>query len=141
MFPQLFLNNPDDAVRRGITSASEALLLPVEFSRKVGPVDVDYEIGYQFVHKGPNGWLTGLVVGHEFTPKFEMDTEFYSQGTFHPSANEPTLGLGGRYKIRNPIIALFMAGRSLESARSNQSYFVGYFGVQFLLSLRSHKSD
>jgi hypothetical protein len=25
MFPQLFLNNPDDAVRRGITSASDTL--------------------------------------------------------------------------------------------------------------------
>jgi hypothetical protein len=67
VFPQLFVNNPNDAVRRGITPPSEAFLLPVEFSRKFGPtLDVDYEIGYQFVHKGRDGWLTGLVVGHEF---------------------------------------------------------------------------
>jgi hypothetical protein len=141
VFPQLFLNNPNDAVRRGITPASNVFLLPFEFSKKFGPVDVDYEIGYQFVHKGPDGWLTGLVVGHEFTPRFEMDTELYSQGSFHSSDNEPTIGLGARYKIRNPIILLLMAGRSLEPARSNQSYFVGYFGVQFLLSSKLHKSD
>ena len=34
IFPQLFLNNPNDAVRRGITPASQAFLLPFEFSRK-----------------------------------------------------------------------------------------------------------
>jgi hypothetical protein len=141
VFPQLFLNNPNDAVRRGITPASEAFLLPFEFTKKFGPVDVDYEIGYQFVHKGPDGWLTGLVVGHDFTPKLEGDVEFYSQGTFHPSESQPTLDFGARYKIRPSVILLVMAGRSLEATRSNQSYFLGYFGVQFLLSSKPHKSE
>lgn len=141
MFPQLFLNNPNDGVRRGITSASEAFLLPLEFTKKIGPVDVDYEIGYQFGHKGPNGWLTGLVVGHDFTPKLEGDVELYNTGTFHPSENQPTIDIGGRYKLHNPIILLFMAGRGLEPARSNQPYFVGYFGVQLLLPRKSYPAD
>jgi hypothetical protein len=141
VFPQLFLNNPNGSVRRGIVPASDAFLLPFEFSRKVGPVNVDYEIGYQFVHKGPNGWLTGVVVGHDFTPKLEMDLELYSQGAFHPSDTEPTVDLGARYKIRDPLILLLMAGRSLEPTRNNQSYFLGYFGIQVLLSSKSHKSD
>jgi len=141
VFPQLFLNNPNDAVRRGITPASQAFLLPFEFSKKIGPVDVDYEIGYQFVHKGPDSWLTGLVVGHDLTPKLEMDMEFYYQGTFHPSESQPTLDFGARYKIHSPVIVLLMAGRSLEPARSNQSYFVGYFGLQFLLPPKSYNRD
>jgi hypothetical protein len=85
---------------------------------------VNYEIGYQGVHKGPDGWLTGLVIGHDFTPKLEGDVEFYNQGTFHPSENQPTIDFGGRYKIHSSVIFLFMAGRSLEPARSNQSSFV-----------------
>ena len=141
VFPRLFLNNPNDAVHRGITPPSEAFLLPVEFTRKFGPVDVDYEIGYQFVHKGRDGWVTGLVVGHEFTPKLEGDMEFYNQGTFRISENQPTIDFGARYKIRPQLILLLMAGRSLEPTRSNQSYFLGYFGVQFLLSSKSHKSE
>ena len=141
VFPQLFLNNPNDAVRRGITLPSDTFLLPFEFSKKFGPIDVDYEIGYQFVHKGPDGWLTGLVLGHEFTPKFEMDMELYSQGTFHPSGSQPTIGFGARYKIHRPVILLLMAGRSLEPARPNQSYFVGYFGIQLLLPPKSYKAD
>jgi hypothetical protein len=140
-FPQLFLNNANDAVRRGITPASESFLLPVEFSKKFGPVDVNWEVGYQFVYKGADGWLGGLVIGHDFTSKLEMDVEFYSQGAFHPSSNQPTLELGARYKIHRPVILLLMAGRSLEPTSPNQSYFVGYFGIQLLLPPKSYKSD
>jgi len=140
-FPQGFVNNPDDAVRRRITPASQSFLLPVEFTRKVGPVDVDYEIGYNFVHNGPNGWLTGLIIGRDFTKKLELDMEFYDQGPFHLPDTQPTLDVGGRYKIHKPVILLFMAGRSLEPARSNQSYFLGYFGIQLLLPPRSYKLD
>jgi hypothetical protein len=140
-FPQVFVNNPNDAVRRGITPASQGFLLPFEFSKKFGPVGVDYEVGYQITHKGPNTWLMGLVLGHDFTSKFEMDAEFYNQGAFHPSAYQPTLGLGARYKIHKPVILLLMGGRSLEPAHPNQSYFVGYFGLQFLLPPKSYKSE
>lgn len=141
VFPQMFLNNPNDAVRRGITPATDSFLLPIEFSRKFGPIDVDYEIGYQAVHKGPDGWLTGLVLGHEFTKKFEVDMELYCQGTFHPSEYQPTIDFGGRYKLHSPVILLFMAGRSLEPARSNQTYFLGYFGLQFLLPPKSYNRE
>jgi len=141
MFPQVFVNNPGDAVRRGITPASQSFVLPFEFSRKFGPVDVNYEIGYQIVHKGADGWLTGLVVGHDFTSKLEGDMELYSQGAFHPSAYQPTIGLGARYKLHRPLILLMMAGRSLEPTHSNQSYFVGYFGIQILLPPKSYKSE
>jgi len=100
---------------------------------------VDYKLGYQFNHKGPNSWLTGLVLGHEFTNKLEADVEFYSPGTVHPFDAEPTLEVGARYKIHRPVILLLMSGRSLEPARPNQSYFVGYFGLQFLLPAKSYK--
>jgi Putative MetA-pathway of phenol degradation len=141
VFPQFFLNNPNDAVQRGITPPTNSFLLPFEFSKKFGPVDVDYELGYQAVHKGPDGWLMGLVVGHEFTPKFELDAEIYAQGTFHPSEYQPTIDFGARYKIHSPVILLVMAGRSFEPARSNQPYFVGYFGLQFLLPPKSYHRE
>jgi hypothetical protein len=141
VFPQLFLNNPNDAVRRGITPASESFLLPIEFSKKIGSVDVNFEMGYQFVHKGPDGGLLGLVVGRDLTNKLEMDAELYYQGTFHPSENQPSIDFGGRYKLHRPVILLFMAGRSLEATRSNQPYFLGYFGLQFLLPPKSYKAD
>ena len=141
IFPQLFLNNGNDAVKRRITPASETLELPFEFTKKIGPVDVDYEIGYDFVHKGPDGWITGLVVGRDFTHKLELDAEFYNTGTFHPTVNQPLLDVGGRYKLHSPLILLFMAGRALRASSANQAYFQGYFGVQFLLPPKSYPQD
>ena len=141
IFPQFFLNNPNNSVSRGITSPTQSFLMPVEIAKKFGPVDVDFEFGYQFVHKGPNGWITGLVVGHDFTPRLEMDLEYYTQGTINPTGVQPTLGVGARYKIHRPIILLLMAARSLEPAAPNQSYFQGYFGIQLLLPPKSYKED
>lgn len=127
IFPQLFVDNPSNAVRRGVTPAAESLLLPVEFSKLLGPVDVDFEAGYQLVRHAPS--------------PSEGDLKFYNQGPFHIADNQPTIGLGGRFKIHSPVIILFMAGRSLEPVRPNQSCFVGYFGLQFLLPPSSYNSN
>ena len=141
IFPQFFLNDPGDGVRRGITPPNSSFLMPAEFSKKFGPIDVDYEIGYLAVHKGPDGWLTGLVAGHEFTPKLELDLELYNQGTFHPSLNVPSFDVGGRYRLHSPVILLFMAGRSLQPTGPAHAYFQGYFGVQLLLPPKSYAKD
>jgi hypothetical protein len=139
IFPQFFLNNPNGAVSRGITAPTNSFLMPAEFSKKIGPVDVNYEIGYLAVHKGSDGWITGVVVGRDFSPKLELDTEFYYQGTFHPSFSQPTVDFGGRYKLHSPVILLFMAGRALEPSGPKQTYFLGYFGIQLLLPPKSYK--
>jgi Putative MetA-pathway of phenol degradation len=141
VFPQLFVNNPNNSVRRGVAPKGQSFLLPIEFTKRIGPVNVNYEFGYQFVQKGPDGWIMGFVIGHEFAKKLEIDLELYSSGTFHPSESQPTIGVGGRYKLHSPILLLFMAGRGLESTNHMQSYFVGYFGLQFLLPPKSYKSD
>jgi len=141
IFPQLFLNNPDDAVRRGITAPNDSILLPIEFSRKFGPVDIDYEIGYQIVRKGSDQWISGLVIGHDFSPKLELDMEVYALGPFHLPDVQPTFDFGGRYKLHSPVILLFMAGRSMEPASTKQPYFVGYFGIQLLLPPKPFAAD
>jgi len=139
VFPQLSINNPNHSIRRDITPPGASLILPLEFSKKLGPIDVNLEAGYDLVHLGPDGWLSGLVIGHEFTKALEMDAEVYTTGTFRPLYSQTTLELGGRYQMHKSFILLFMAGRSVEPARSNEPYFVGYFGVQMLLPIK--KSD
>ena len=52
VFPQFFLNNPDDASRRGITAPNNSFELPVEFSKKFGPVDVNYELAISVCSQG-----------------------------------------------------------------------------------------
>ncbi len=141
IFPQFYLNNPNHAVARGITPPYSSFEMPVELSKKVGPVDVNLELGYEFVHKGPNSFITGLVVGRDITKKLEIDAEFYSQGPFRASEVQPTFDFGGRYKLHSPIVLLFMAGRSFEPTRPNQTYFLGYFGIQLLLPPKSYNRE
>lgn len=141
VFPQLSVNNPNHAVQRGITPPGASLILPIEFTKKFGPIDVNLEAGYNLVHLGPDGWLTGLVVGHDVSKNLEVDAEFYATGTFHPRFAQPTLDVGARYKLHRPLILLLMAGRGLEPTRSNQPYFVGYFGLQFLLPPKSDTEE
>jgi hypothetical protein len=133
IFPQGFINNPNHAVQRGITPPGSSFLFPVEFTKKIGPIDLNLETGYNFVHLGPDSWFTGMVIGHDVTKKLEVDAELFTTGTFHPSFVEPLLDAGARYKLHPPFILLLMAGRGLRPAQSNQPYFVGYFGVQVLL--------
>lgn len=141
IFPQLFLNNPNNAVRRGIVPVTDTFLMPVEFARKIGPLNFDLETGYEVIKHGPNGWSAGLVVGRDVTQRLELDAEFYSQGTVSSASDtQPLIDFGGRYKLHNPMILLFMAGRAVESTRPNQAYFVGYFGVQFLLPSRAYRA-
>jgi hypothetical protein len=136
LFPQVSLNNPNSSADRGITPRSASVILPVEFSKKLGWLNLNWEAGYNFVHLGGDGYLAGVVAGHDFSEKLEMDAEFYAVGTFHPAVNADTLGMGARYKIHPPFILLLMAGRSVQGARNGQPYFVGYFGMQFLLPPR-----
>ncbi len=133
VFPQLSINNPNHSIQRGITPPGASLIIPVEFTKKLGPIDINWEVGYDAVHRGPDGWIAGFVVGHDVTKKLEFDAEFYGLGTFNNSNNQQTLGAGARYKLHPPFILLLMAGRSVAAARNGQPYFVGYFGMQFLL--------
>jgi hypothetical protein len=133
LFPQVSINNPDHSVQRNIVPPGASLLLPMEFTKKVGPVDLNWEVGYNLAHKGPDGWIAGLVVGHDLNRNVEVDAEFYGLGTWDHSNNQQTLDAGLRYKLRPPFILLLMAGRSVVPARNSQPSFVGYFGMQFLL--------
>jgi hypothetical protein len=133
VFPQLSINNPNHSAERGITPRSASFMLPLEFAKKIGPVQLNWEAGYNFVHGGPNGWILGVVAGHNVTKNFEMDAEFYTIRIFHAPEIQESLELGARYKIHPPFILLAMAGRSLLPSSSRQPYFVAYFGMQFLL--------
>jgi hypothetical protein len=141
VFPQVSLNNSDNSASRGITPRSASLILPVEFSKKLGPINLNWEAGYNYVHTGNDGWLAGVVVGRDVTEKFELDAEVYALGTFHPSGGQQTFEVGARYKIHPPFILLLMAGRSVQPASNEQPRLVGYCGMQFLLPPKPFAKD
>jgi hypothetical protein len=131
LFPQVETGSTLSAQQRGIGSPGPRLLLPVEAATKLGVVDVDFEAGYYFPKRGPREEIFGLVAGHTFSERFDLAAELYRDRSLGPaSAATTTLDLGGRYRIKRGLIALFMAGRGVGT----EPQFTGYFGVQILLS-------
>jgi hypothetical protein len=133
-FPQVETGGSLLARQKGIAEAGPRYLLPVEITKTIGPVNVDFEAGYYVAGHGPRERIFGLVAGRPVTERLELDAELYDDRAYDAAPHSTTLDLGGRYKLRPGIIALFMAGRSVNGFGDGQPQFVGYVGIQFLLS-------
>jgi hypothetical protein len=152
-YPQLYLNNPSSAVRRGLVASGPNFFLPVEVNGRLGPMRFDGEIGYNFGnHSLPQSWGRGLILGHKFSDRTEAYAELYDQqdanrigpgqgvgqfATGVPKQRETTLGLGGRQALNKAktLNLLLMGGRSFQaiSAANNQPSWIAYIGLQVLL--------
>jgi hypothetical protein len=133
-FPQVEAAISEAAQARGLGGPGPRYLLPIEVSRKLGPVDVDVEAGEFLPVRGERERILGLVAGHTFPSRLELDVELYDDRAVTGPPRQTTLGVGGRYPLHPGIIALFMAGRSISGTADGQPQFMGYFGVQILLS-------
>jgi hypothetical protein len=142
-YPQVSFNNPTSAVRRGIVENGPQYYLPIEFTKKVGPIDFNGEAGRWFGNQlVPSRWGRGLIAGHEFSDALELYTEFYDLQDANriggvPKQRELTLDLGGRQSLvrSNNIRLLFMAGRAIQAVtrQNSEPSWIAYLGVQFLL--------
>jgi hypothetical protein len=141
MYPQFGFNNPTASVSRGIVDPGRNFLLPSEVTKKIGPIDVDGEAGYNFTQSRPDNWIAGLALGHQATPRLEVLGEIYRNAEIGTSIHNNTFDFGGRLKLHNPVLLLFMAGRSFRGPASGQSQFIGYFGLQFLLGKQPHEEE
>jgi hypothetical protein len=133
IFPQVLTRAAALAERSGIASDAPRWFLPLEVAHKLGPVDVDAEIGYFPSRHGQSEQIFGFVVGHDFTERLELDAELYDDRVSGTARRNTTLDLGGRYHLNDNCIALVMAGRGLSAAANGQTEFIGYFGVQILI--------
>jgi hypothetical protein len=135
-FPQLEIQGPTGAVRSGIAEGGTRLLLPIEVTKTVGPVKLNFEAGYYIPLKSPQSHeerILGFAAGHEFKPKFELIGEIYNDSAMGEPPHDTTFDFGGRYQFHKGLRFLFMAGRSFSESSSGQPNFIGYVGLQVLL--------
>lgn len=133
-FPQFETAGSARAQQRGLAIDGPRLLLPVEVSRRVGPVDVNLEVGYYFPRNGPDERFLGLVVGRQVTERLELDAEIYADRASGAPPDDTTLDVGLRYRLHPAFVLLGMAGRSISGTGADHVQFMGYLGVQILLS-------
>jgi hypothetical protein len=134
VFPQVEAGGTAAARAAGIAVAGPRYLLPVEATRRIGPLDVDVEAGYYVAGKGPRERILGLAVGRPVDERLELDAELYDDHAFGTTQHTTTLDIGGRYRLNRSFIALFMVGRSVTGFADGRPELLGYLGVQILLS-------
>jgi hypothetical protein len=139
-YPQLEFNNPTSSVARGLTDPGVRFYLPIEVTKKVGPFVVNPEAGYWFASSKGAAWATGIVVGRDLSKRLELDGELYNTANTNGSNHWNTLDGGGRYKLGEHFVLLFMAGRSFRGPSISQPQFFGYLGMQLLFSMK-HKKE
>jgi hypothetical protein len=133
-FPQVQTAGSAATRRAGLSVDGPRLLLPLEVARTVDAYRFDLEAGYYFPGHGPEERILGFVVGRQVTSRLELDVELYNDHVTDDSPQVTTLDLGGRYKLARGFNLLFMAGRSLSGNSPGQVEFMGYLGIQILLS-------
>jgi hypothetical protein len=133
-FPQFETAGSARAQREGFAIDGPRLLLPMEVTRRVGPVDINLEAGYYFPRNGSDERFVGLALGHQVNERLELDGEIYADRASGAPPNHTTLDVGFRYKLHPAFILLGMAGRSIAGNDGDHVQFMGYLGVQILLS-------
>jgi hypothetical protein len=146
-YPQVSINNPTSAVRRGIVEPGPQYYLPVEFTIKWGPIDFNGEVGRWIGNRNvPSRWGRGLIAGHEFSERLELYGEFYDlqdvnrigpPSNLLPKQREMTLDVGGRKTLdrKGHLRLLFMGGRAIQAVtrQNSEPNWIAYVGVQILL--------
>jgi hypothetical protein len=133
-FPQFEANGSASSRVSGIASDGSRVLLPVQVTKGLGPIDLDVEAGLFLPKHGVSERVLGIVAGRSMTDRLDLGVEIYNDRATGAPPNQTTWDVGGRYKLSRGFIALFMAGRSVSGTANGQPEFIGYFGIQLLLS-------
>jgi hypothetical protein len=132
-FPQFQSTGPPRSVKNGVAEGASRFFLPIEITKSFSKIDLNFEAGYFFAWNSHPERILGFAAGSQLTPRFELDGEVYNDYVMGALPHDTTFDVGGRYRLGNAFILLFMAGRSFSSNSSGQPNFLGYLGVQILL--------
>jgi hypothetical protein len=129
-YPQ-FEFKPAASVRRGVIDRGSEFLLPLEVARKLGPIDLNFEVGYRFKRFDRDQLLYGLAVGKQFTKRLELDAEIHGEPRRDFLEDDRVINFGGRFQLSKHFTLLFSAGRSLRpDNRDGAVNLVMYTGLQ-----------
>jgi hypothetical protein len=150
-YPQVSINNPTSAVRRGVVEPGPQYYLPVEFTAKWGPIDFNGEVGRWIGNRNvPSRWGRGLIAGHEFSERLELYGEFYDLQDVNRIGNQPkqrelTLDVGGRQTLdrKGHLRLLFMGGRGIQAVtrQNSEPNWIAYVGLQILLGPKEASAE
>jgi hypothetical protein len=130
IYPQVEWNIVQSSIRRGLVERGTQYLLPVQIARRVGPVELNLESGYNFFEGSTDEWIYGFVAGWPISEKLEVLAELFGVASRRFNTDELILNVGARQKLTRDTTLLMAIGRDLRSAPGDQLQLIGYLGIQ-----------
>lgn len=135
-YPQFEFNNRAGSVERGLVERGLHLFLPIEAVKKVGPVKVNAEIGYEIVEHGPDELEYGLAVGRGVTRRIELIGELHGSALRTLREGELSVNAGSRLRLNRNAGLLFSAGRTIRTPAGEGPHYLAAVGLQLNFSNR-----
>jgi hypothetical protein len=134
VYPQVEFNTASYSVDLGLVEPGTRFILPFQGERKIGPVNVNGELGCIFNQEGDNQWLYGLAFGYKTSESIEWVGEIFgmAQSNLDWATHNLVFNLGFRWKLNHWLNLNASAGRSLHAVAGNEKTFISYLGLQFV---------
>lgn len=132
-YPQVEFNTSNSSVDKGLVDKGPKYILPLEIEKKIGPVNVNGEVGYIFNPGNDNQWFYGLAFGYKTSQRFELVGEIFgvASSDFNWDSHDLIANLGFRWNLINWLSLNVSIGRSLHAPAGNERTFLFYSGLQF----------
>jgi hypothetical protein len=132
IYPQLQVNSSKSMSDKGLVDEGPQFFLPTEFTVEMGQIEVNGEIGRNFVRHGDDEWLYGVSTEIEMPRGLELLGELHGDQR-RTSPTELIVGGGGRKRITRQIVLLAAVGTAVHGVRDDRTRFRLYAGLQFNL--------
>ncbi len=104
--------------------------LPLEVARTFGNVQLDAEVGIDFIVDQPGQWNYGVVGGYNSSSAFQWLAELHATSQTG-TATEVMANIGCHSKITDALYFIGSAGKNLTPSSYNE--YVAYLGLQVLV--------
>jgi hypothetical protein len=132
IYPQLDFNTAHSSVAKGISAEGRQFLMPTEITVEMFHLEINGEVGRNFVESGPDSWIFGLSTEGHLLPRFEVLAELHGERVTDQSTELVAVG-GGRFKLTSRMIVLMAIGRSVRSLPDEGPRTYAYAGLQLNL--------
>jgi len=133
VYPQFDFNNPTTSADRGIEEEGTDLRLPLEASKRFGPLWINGEVGYSFRQHNNDEWLYGLISGYDVVENWSILGEIHGGSTKEFKKHEIVFNVGTQWDFSKKYGLLASVGRSFKSGASGDPNLLLYLGVQIRL--------
>ena len=128
--PRIIFNVLQSSVRRGLADDGTRVQLPVEVARKIGRLDLDFELGALVRTVGRSEWLYGIVGGIDLVPGTALMAELHGTARSNFSRDFLTVNIGLRQKLSDSCILITSLGHEVRSPNDEPLALIGYLGLQ-----------